>query len=1019
MRIPLQKQLGQGKRALARLLGRQPAPKSTAPKQDPYRRRIAAGERPGPAALTQARQWLARGATADALRLGYELLGDPGSVEVGRSVLGLCQLAASTPAQAWAEFVTVENPELRALACPEYAIAGFGADPQACADRCEQIVVDQASTLTPYTVLVMARHGFSVAHEAFARHAADAAEAGAFGELTEVTEREFTRLRSWFSDGFRRQPPQLVDADFRFGVIDYKQPDNASRNVGDYIQTLASLGHLVRQQGLRFVGDPALVAEVDDLRRTVKPERVRSDATATVQLLELQRDGNVYQDLPEPTWAVMFGWYLHPTYSGGYNLPFHPNLRPLFISFHLNKPDALTDDAIAYLRRWGPVGCRDWQTVALLASAGVPAFFSGCITTTVDTVFARTGPDERTGVAYIDAKDAPDEDEQIEQSVGDIRARGLAENLALGREWVQRYHTEFAEVNTTRLHSYLPSRSVGCRVDFHPNNPSDVRFGGLIGIDDDAFEAIRQGILTKLDAMLQQLAGGADEQQVYDRWRELCAADVAAADEFLAGLRFDDGVLPAVDLGPLGERVLVIPAARASKSLLRLLDSVADRAPDVPVLVIGPLNHEDLPKRVRLIVSGDNRDLTLAAVLAAMPDATRVVLLNADSVLRGDISGLFETPTSAAGVAANPEVRRNRQSLSALIRRVSSRQGDDWRQALRFAAAAHRRCPHGAHVADARTCVIDVRALRAAGWAQLAPELIGTFGARFGEALAVVTRGDVAALPAHALTRLGVEPTDPQALLLQGAGAARVPLKWLEASSKARAVVGVAKVAIVVVSYNALSYARTMLATVRTTRGVDYEIVVVDNNSNRQTKLFWTAMRFLGRINRLALLDRNTFFAEGCNIGVAMSPRDATHILLLNTDCEIKDPDWLARMIAAHERGATGMRYVTTGPWPRTDGFCLLVDRGVWGEGLDESFQWWWSVTGFEARLLREGLTVTAIRNYEKVVVHHWGKSGTAFKKARSGDAKAETIRSWFEGRQVRVLDELPPVDGTGAAPST
>src|ERR671912_1268082 len=99
-----------------------------------------------------------------------------------------------------------------------------------------------------------------------------------------------------------------------------------------------------------------------------------------------------------------------------------------------------------------------------------------------------------------------------------------------------------------------------------------------------------------------------------------------------------------------------------------------------------------------------------------------------------------------------------------------------------------------------------------------------------------------------------------------------------------------AKVAIVVVSHNALAYARRMLTSVRRTTGVPYEIVVVDNRSLFRTRLYWTIQRFLGRINRLALLDRNTFFAEGCNIGVAMAPRDATHILLLNTDCEILDP---------------------------------------------------------------------------------------------------------------------------------
>ena len=30
-------------------------------------------------------------------------------------------------------------------------------------------------------------------------------------------------------------------------------------------------------------------------------------------------------------------------------------------------------------------------------------------------------------------------------------------------------------------------------------------------------------------------------------------------------------------------------------------------------------------------------------------------------------------------------------------------------------------------------------------------------------------------------------------------------------------------------------------------------------------------------------------FAEGCNIGVAMAPRDASHILLLNTDTEVRE----------------------------------------------------------------------------------------------------------------------------------
>lgn len=224
-----------------------------------------------------------------------------------------------------------------------------------------------------------------------------------------------------------------------------------------------------------------------------------------------------------------------------------------------------------------------------------------------------------------------------------------------------------------------------------------------------------------------------------------------------------------------------------------------------------------------------------------------------------------------------------------------------------------------------------------------------------------------------------------------------------------------AKVAIILVSHNALAYARRMLASVHRTTEVDYEIVVVDNNSTRLTKLWWTLQRYIGRVNRLALLDRNTFFAEGCNIGVAMAPRDATHILLLNTDCEVLDPSWLRRMLAVHREGATGLRYITTGPWPRADGFCLLVDRHCWEDGLDEAYQWWWSVTGLEARLLRQGRSVKAVKNHDDVLRHHGGKSGKAFKKARSGDTSKDLIAGWFEGNHVTVVDRLPAlVDPAG-----
>ena len=41
-------------------------------------------------------------------------------------------------------------------------------------------------------------------------------------------------------------------------MLSYDQPGIRSRNIGDYIQTVASIGHLLRYQNLGFTGDSGL-----------------------------------------------------------------------------------------------------------------------------------------------------------------------------------------------------------------------------------------------------------------------------------------------------------------------------------------------------------------------------------------------------------------------------------------------------------------------------------------------------------------------------------------------------------------------------------------------------------------------------------------------------------------------------------------------------------------------------------------------------------------------------------------
>lgn len=85
----------------------------------------------------------------------------------------------------------------------------------------------------------------------------------------------------------------------------------------------------------------------------------------------------------DPVKVIMNGWFLHHPE----HWPPSENVIPLFISFHLS-PDAafLLDDPknIVYFKKHQPIGCRDQYTVSLLRGKGIDAYFSGCLTLTIN-----------------------------------------------------------------------------------------------------------------------------------------------------------------------------------------------------------------------------------------------------------------------------------------------------------------------------------------------------------------------------------------------------------------------------------------------------------------------------------------------------------------------------------------------------------------------------------------------------------------------------------------------------------
>jgi hypothetical protein len=216
------------------------------------------------------------------------------------------------------------------------------------------------------------------------------------------------------------------------------------------------------------------------------------------------------------------------------------------------------------------------------------------------------------------------------------------------------------------------------------------------------------------------------------------------------------------------------------------------------------------------------------------------------------------------------------------------------------------------------------------------------------------------------------------------------------------------KVSILMLTHNAPRYVELSIRTVvRHTRNVNYELVVVDNASEQPTKDVLRGLQAEGLIQHLTLLEYNSFFAGGNNIAARQSANDSTHLLLLNSDVEIKDPNWLSNLLAVHEPGITA--YGVVEDPLRVDGYCLLVDAGLYREHLlDENHQFFWAVTKLQAALLAQGYSVQGYSEHERYLHHFGGKSGKDYKSAKGLALTQEQLADCFQGRTIRILDARP-----------
>jgi hypothetical protein len=733
---------------------------------------LARGSSLGQAVIEAGRALVAEGRQAEAVSIGLNLRSTPASEEAGRVLLGMAYQRSSQPEVAWEEFEKVEDRDLIVAAAEEYystAIDTLGhAALRLVEDSNEAGETDRWSSKA---VLRTAESAFCI--DAF-EHVRTLVESRLEQDIEQsepAIHYELTRMLEWLPGGRHLEPLPAAAGKRNFGVLSYDQPGVRSRNVGDYIQTLASIGHLLRYENLSFSGDQGLTELFGNLRETVKDERKYGGPRAELNLVEVYRDGNVYQDIPEDTWYIAFGWYMHDIYGKSFNIPFHPNLRPILLSVFVRYPEMLTPDAIAYLKKYGPVGCRDWQSVAVLRAVGVPAFFSGCLTTTVDTLFPKPAADHRSGTLRVDwMKDS--KGPKKKQTVTAIRDKSFPENLELARNWVADYAYKYKHVLTSRLHANLPARSVGADVDFQPKNKSDSRFGGLIGINDEELNTIRNGILDKLSVLLPLIATGASEDEIYSTWQEITADDMAAADEYLA-----DAALPVADSQVIASAVegierpapepkvtdIFMPVGSGEKDLVPTAIEEIDAHSSgtyrvwVPSESLSEAEASEIESRlakgtVRVLPSAsiegiDNGPGLVQALLPALfPEHERVVVLPAAAEVDADITGMAAVDLGDAFIAAKHDVRKSRSSGLTLMRRIASSFGDDYVGALEFVFASHAGLTEDFAPFDSQTVVLNPKAMRGSDVVERVVGLMSDIGTSYEDAMQFVIGGGYADL---------------------------------------------------------------------------------------------------------------------------------------------------------------------------------------------------------------------------------------------------------------------------------
>lgn len=200
------------------------------------------------------------------------------------------------------------------------------------------------------------------------------------------------------------------------------------------------------------------------------------------------------------TKLIMNAWYMWRPQ----NFPPSSDILPLLISMHINKnirKNFLTKKTKEFLIKNGPVGCRDKSTMEYLLQNNIPAYFSGCLTLTLEPNKNIKRED------YILTVDLPEKIvEQIKQKTNrpvynlsrEIIPNKIEKRIEVAKTMLYLYHSAHLVISSM-LHVCMPCLALGTPVIMLDTNDDHLRNDGRYDGLRDLCNVVKENDIDSID----------------------------------------------------------------------------------------------------------------------------------------------------------------------------------------------------------------------------------------------------------------------------------------------------------------------------------------------------------------------------------------------------------------------------------------------------------------------------------------------------------------------------------------